>query len=222
MKLPDIKPIIKELINEALFGVKVKVKFDDGIFPALISKNTKTGYGDEDEYRLTWFDHEDNMRPLGHFDFSESYKDQILQTRSIPMGLKIKLFQMGMGVPKLIDEMKRTSPRIPTGADILVGTIDPDDNSVVAKFGGSHAAGGQCWPRRNRQGDWRYNDLSRIVYWHESHPREYETIVNEYILNNLGEKVKNHVNLDEMRLGSPSAYEWFWNDAHGKEQSEDH
>ena len=116
---------------------------------------------------------------------------------------------------ELIYEIQRSGPLHPTGANILVGTIDPDDDSVVAQFGGTHNSlrKGRCIPY-NPRGDFRFNDESRNVYWHEAHSRKYEVLVNDYIEYNLGQKVNKHITFDSVR-GNISAYTWFWNDAHG-------
>lgn len=214
MKSADLKLILLELINETLFGQKLKVQIEGNLYPALISKNTRTAVG-EDQYRLSWFNSKD-MSPRGHMDFNENYKNYILKNKHLPMGLKIKFFKNGVSIPQLIFEVKQ-GPRHNTGADILVGTIDPNDGYIESKWGGSHSS---LQTRNNKRGDWRFNDESRNVYWHDAHPRIYESYVDAHIEGLYGFKANKHITLDNFR-SNPIAYEWFWNDSHGLTQKDD-
>ena len=75
----------KEPINEALFGIRLKMKFPgSGIYPdrilkALISKNVKPK---EKEYRLTWFN-EDDGQPENHIDFDKQELEYILLNKKL-------------------------------------------------------------------------------------------------------------------------------------------
>jgi hypothetical protein len=92
-----------------------------------------------------------------------------------------------------------------------VGTIDKEDGYVDAKYGGTHKT---LKVRNNPQGNWRFNDETRIVYWQQNHPKMYEVWVNNYIRNNLGEEVKQHLILDNLS-DFPEVYQKVWNDMHG-------
>lgn len=210
MKVPQLKSILFELINEAKFGHRFKISIGKKIYSALISTNLAN---DEEKYRITWFDPE-TMEPNGHVDFGEETLKYIVHYKKFPIGISLKYFKLGLPSPKIIVEVMKQRSLHPTAADILVGTIDPDDGYVEAKFGGSHQAL-KC--KNNKKGDFRFNDETETVYWHQDHPRKYEALVDEYILNNLGQEVKKHITLDRVR-GNITAYTHFWNDAHGIEQ----
>jgi len=217
--LNEVKSVLLELIGEAVFGHRFKISLGGKIYPALVSENVAHNERHESEYRITWFEPA-TMQPYNHIDFGTETLNYILHHKKFPMGISIKYFKLGLPVPKIIAEMVTNNKNTPTltGALILVGTIDPADNFVEAKFGGSHASL-QC--RTNRKGDFRYNEDTEIVYWHEDHPRFYEELVKEYILNKMHSKVIKHITLDRYR-GNPIAYSLYYNDAHGAEQPEFH
>lgn len=213
MKTAELKSILLEILSETIWGQKLRISIDGKIYPALICKNVSHGVKDEGEYRMSWFD-PNTMEPKGHYDFSENIKNYILQKKEVPMAMKIKCFKGGQPIPKLIFEKFRESPHRPAGDEILVGTIDADDDWIEAKFGGAHAT---LKTRNNRQADWRFNDESQIVYWHDTHPKRYEELVDSYIKERLSQNVKKHITLSNLAR-DPDAYEWAWNDAHGIEQ----
>lgn len=203
-----------------MFGHRFKISIGDKVYPALISSNVAHEYRKEAEYRITWFD-ADTMEPINHIPFGSETLSYILRYKKFPMGISIKYFKLGLPTPKIIAEVFKPNPNDPreseTGIRILVGAIDPDDDFIEAKFGGSHQT---LKIRNNRKGDFRYNEHTEVVYWHEEHPHHYEELVDEYILDKLNQKVKKHITLDRYR-GNATAYTHYWNDAHGLEQPED-
>ena len=202
MKLPELKSVIKEIIAESVFGVKLKIMFNDNLRSALISKNTRSTYDGEDAYRLTWFEPK-TMEPLGHMDFSENYKDYILTKKELPMGLKIKYFRNGMPIPRLIFEGIQP---MKTANYILVGTVT-EDGEVIAKYGGSHAIHGM-----RSDYNWRYNPYSGMIYWHNPHPATYENWVKDYI-ERKGNVVSWQITLSN--ISDRETYDNLWRDAHG-------
>jgi len=219
IKLAEIKSLLLELINENMFGHRFKISFDGKEYPALISKNVAHNERHEGEYRITWFD-PNTMKPYpNHIAFGVDTLNYILRNKKFPMAISLKYMKLGLPVPKIIvDKIANKSTPTLTGVEILVGTIDPDDDFIEAKFGGTHTSL-QC--RTNRKGDFRYNEDTEIVYWHEDHPPDYEKLVNEYIRNKLNLKVIRHITLSRYR-GNPIAYTLYHNDAHGIEQPEDY
>lgn len=202
MKLSELKSIIKELITENLYGQRLKVIMNGNLLPALISKNTRTSFGGEKEYRLTWFDPK-TKEPRGHMDFNKESKDYILTKKELPMGVKIKYFSAGIPIPQLIFEGIRPTKK---ANHIIVGTITPD-GEVVAKYGGSHAIHGM-----RDEYNWRYNPYSEIVYWHYPHPIKYEEMVKEFI-ERSGNTVKWQITMSNIQ--DKEHYDTLWRDAHG-------
>lgn len=219
MKLLELESIIKEIIKESLFGQRLKIMIDGNLLPALISKNVLNAVG-EGEYRLSWFDSK-TKEPRGHLDFSEKTKDELLTTKQLPMALRIKCFKNSIPIPKLIFEnnvepsIQKKKERMRPGNHIIVGTIDPDDNSIVYRIGGAHTQ----LPVKNLNGDWRYNPDTEIVYWHENHPQSYNVLVEKWLMNKEF-KVKNHLILDNIK--NPIIYKSVWNDAHGIDNTENY
>lgn len=94
--MSDFKHIVKEslreafytpkkVVNEALFGIRLKMRFPwDRIVNALISKNIRPG---EKEYRLTWFFEKNGDGPEGwpenHIDFDKQELEYILLNKKL-------------------------------------------------------------------------------------------------------------------------------------------
>lgn len=214
MNVSQLKSVLLEVITESMFGRRFKISIDGKTYPALISSNVAHDVRREAEYRITWFEPA-SMEPIRHIAFGSETLNYILRYNKFPLGMSLQYFKLGLPTPKIIVEVvKVRSPK--TTADILVGTIDPDDNHVEAKFGGTHQS---LSSRNNRRADFRFNDETKIVYWHEEHPSIYEELVEDYILYKIGSEVKKHITLDRYR-DNHTAYTLYWNDAHGLDQPE--
>lgn len=210
MKVSALKEVILEIITEEMFGKRIKVQVQGNLYPALISRNTRHPHYGEGPYRITWFDPK-NMEPLNHMDFNFEALEYILKNQKLPPTIVNHYIKHGLNVPQLIFEVKRSGPIHPSEGDILVGTIDPEDGQVDAKFGGTH----KTMPvRNNEKGNWRFNDETRIVYWHASHPKMYEKYVEAYVERNMRQEVKQHLTLDNIKQ-FPEIYQQAWDDMHG-------
>lgn len=203
MDISEIKSTVQELIKENLFGRKMRVQLGDKVFPALISKNTRDASTGEGEYRLTWFNYEKGlMTPhIGHMAFTKEDLDYILLNKKLPTHLTTWYVQHSLPIPQLLFEGKMLPEKY-----IIVGTID-HFGEIETRRGGSH----KMLKLRGNQ-DWRYNELTERVYWHDKHNDEFERLIEGW-LEERRFKVRQHITL--ANIDDPTAYIEMRDEAHG-------
>lgn len=98
--------VFEKMLNEELFGIKLKVMYMGCEYDALISRNTIPG---EMPFRFTWFDSEGNdVTPLEHHDLTEQDIEFVLQYKKFPTRVLRKFGQWG--APEIISISDRMTP----------------------------------------------------------------------------------------------------------------
>jgi len=97
---------------------------------------------------------------------------------------------------------------------LIVGNIEQDGHIQAQDTSTTGETHGQLFGGYEEGSeDWRYSELTKMVYWKYDHPKKFEELVEEW-LNNEGFLVRNHIVLDNIK--DPILFKKYWHDAHGK------
>ena len=98
--------VFERMLNEELFGIKMKVVYMGCEYDALISRNTIPG---ELPFRFTWFDSKGNdVTPLEHHDITEKDIGFILKYKRFPYKVIRKFGQWG--APEIVSISDKVTP----------------------------------------------------------------------------------------------------------------